>query len=155
MASNQSSRRDEGLALLAAGQTPKQVAAQLHVAVPTVYSWRARDRAPVRGPALWDFRSATRLLTAEGPKVFQKLLSLAKAGDMRAIALVVKLLGGVTPDQQLEHFYLERNWEDLGRVLRRYPKEFGAELMGVLAEASARTDEAFATTPLPAHLRPR
>jgi hypothetical protein len=155
MASKQHSRRREGFRLLAAGRTPRQVAAKLGVAVSTVYGWQTQRRAPLQGAPIWDFRAATRLLTAKAPRVLQKLLSLAEAGDMRAIALVVRLLGGVSPEAQIERLYLERRQEELDHILSRHVPQFGVNVKAVLAEATAKTDEAFANQPIPVYLRPR
>jgi hypothetical protein len=78
------------------------------------------------------------MLQAESAGVARAILDLAKGGDVRAAALVVKLLGNtLTSAEERDDGDSDAALSDLERELTSLPPEIASEIVGLLAEAES------------------
>ncbi len=132
--------QERALPLLEQGLTAKEVAEALGVSARTVRRWRrggttARpvDRKP-------DAEALAEMLRAESPAVARVILDLAKGGDVRAAALVVKLLGNtLIAAEGRDDGDSDAALSDLERELSSLPPEIASEIVGLLAQAESET----------------
>ncbi len=91
-----------------------------------------RERRKAPGEALAE------MVRAEGPAVARVILDLAKDGDIRAAALVVRLLGNtLATAEERDDSYPEADAEELERELGSLPPAIASEIVGLLAEAES------------------
>jgi len=82
------------------------------------------------------------LLRAEGMEVARVLLDLAKKGDVRALALVMKLVGNeLTADEEADEESAETAVADLERQLEGISPAIASEIVGLLAQAESEGAE--------------
>jgi hypothetical protein len=80
-------------------------------------------------------------MRAEGLAVFRVMLDLAKEGDMRAAALVVKLLGNtLTPTEESDDGDSDAALSDIERELSGLPSAIASEIVGLLAQADSAAE---------------
>ena len=126
--------------LLAGGTAVKEAAEALGVSPRTIRRWRQRKKAKAPGQVTETTvapkaKGIEEMLRAEGPAVARVLLDLAKDGDVRAAALVVKLLGHSSrsaeesDDGDSESALLEIECE-----LSSLPPVIASEIVGLLAQ---------------------
>lgn len=150
-------RRREGLRLLQSGVTVKEVAEKLGVRPETVGKWVREDRArgargAERGARKRSLRtvskgrargapsgaSITAMLKAEAPHIARVLLDMAKGGDMRAAALVMKLIGDhIGSTEDINGRDPEADERELERELKSIPPAIASEIVALLAKAEA------------------
>ena len=134
-------RREEALKLLAGGRPVREVAEAVGVTDRTVRAWRQvsrggkRPRAKKHTPPQQP-ESLETMLRSEFPAVARKLLEEAKGGDVRAAALVVKLLGNISLSEETDDGDADAA-RDLERELRSIPPPIASEIVGLLAEAQS------------------
>lgn len=128
----------EALSLLGEGRAVEEVAKRLGVSPRTVRRWR-RGPAPAK-PQRPDTQTdaLAEMLRAEGPAVARVILDLAKGGDVRAAALVVRLLGNtLTSAEERDDGDSESALDDLEHELNSLPPEIVSEIVGLLAQADS------------------
>lgn len=142
-------RKQKALALLGEGLSPSQVAAAVGVVAGTVRRWRREGSRPARPQAGRRKRSrpetgagVVQLLRAEGLAVARVLLDLAKGGDVRAAALVMKLVGNeFTSDEGADEESADTAAADLERQLQGLSPAVASELVGLLGQAESEAAE--------------
>jgi transposase-like protein len=131
--------RAQVFGLLEKGATASAVAKELRVASGTVRRWRRRWTAlctaslatPVRQGEL-----VSDMLRREAPAVARVLLDKAKDGDVRAAALVMKLVGpSVAAPEGTDDPDAEARASGLARELDSLPPSVAYEIVGLLEEA--------------------
>ena len=130
--------QDEALSLLEEGRAVEEVAQQLGVSARTVRRWRRgpTPAEPQRPEAQMD--ALAEMLRAEGPAVARVILGLAKGGDVRAAALVVRLLGNtLTSAEERDDGDSDGALDDLERELNSLPPDIASEIVGLLAQAES------------------
>jgi len=130
--------QQSAFSLLEQGVTPEEVAEELEVSPRTVRRWRRGGTAAgQRGPKA-DAEILAQMLRAESPAVARVILDLAKGGDVRAAALVVKLLGNtLTSAEERDDGDSDAALSDLERELSSLPPEIASEIVGLLAQAES------------------
>ena len=142
-------RKQKALALLGEGLSSLQVAAAVGVTAGTVRRWRrersgrAGARAGRRGRSRpQSAAGVAQLLRAEGMEVARVLLGLAKEGDVRALALVMKLVGNeLTADEEADEESADTAVADLERQLQGISPAIASEIVGLLAQAESEAAE--------------
>lgn len=142
-------RKQKALALLGEGLSPSQVAAAVGAAASTVRRWRREKVSRTGAQARRGGRSrpqtaagVAQLLRAEGPAVARVLLDLAKDGDVRAAALVMKLVGNeLTSDEEADEESADTAVADLERRLQGLSPAIASEIVGLLAQAESEAAE--------------
>jgi transposase-like protein len=130
--------QDKALSLLEGGMVVEEVADQLGVSARTVRRWRQGPRRaePQSPEAQTD--ALAEMLRAEGPAVARVMLDLAKGGDVRAAALVVRLLGNMlTSAEERDDGDSDGALDDLERELSSLPPDIASEIVGLLAQAGS------------------
>ena len=128
----------EALSLLEEGNAVEEVAKRLGVSPRTVRRWR-RGPATAKPPSPDRHTDAlAEMLRAEGPAVARVMLDLAKGGDVRAAALVVRLLGNTLMSaEERDDGDSEGVLDDLEHELNSLPSEIASEIVGLLAQAES------------------
>ncbi len=128
----------KAVSLLEGGMVVEEVAEQLGVSGRTVRRWRQgpRKAEPQRPEAQTD--ALVEMLRAEGPAVARVILDLAKGGDVRAAALVVRLLGNMlTSPEERDDGHSDGALDDFERELSSLPPDIASEIVGLLAQAES------------------
>jgi len=127
--------RRKAAKLLAEGLGPTEVAARVGVSPGTVRRWqRVAGGGPARRPAA----RVAEMLRSEGPQVARVLLDMAKGGDVRAAALVMKLAGNSLEELEgRDAGKAATAAVELERELRSLPAAIAAEIVGLLAQAGS------------------
>ena len=142
-------RKQKALVLLDEGLSTVQVAEAVGVAASTVRRWRRGRSGRAGAQARRRVRSrpqsgagVAQLLRAEGPAVARVLLDLAKEGDVRALALVMKLVGNeLTCDEEADEQSADTAVADLERQLEGISPAIASEIVGLLAQAESEAAE--------------
>jgi len=134
--------QETAFSLLARGATAAEAAQRLAVSARTLRRWRQQKQEANSKPVAIDkLRRQTEalkeMLRAEGPAVARVLLDLAKGGDVRAAALVVKLLGNTLTEEESDDADTEADLSELERELRALPSAIASEIVGLLAQADS------------------
>ncbi|MCJ7821825.1 MAG: helix-turn-helix domain-containing protein [Armatimonadetes bacterium] len=149
-------RQHKAASLLEEGRAVEEVAKRLGVSPRTVRRWR-RGLAPTE-PQSPEPRTDVlgEMLRAEGPAVARVMLDLAKGGDVRAAALVVRLLGTtLTSAEEQDDGDSEGAFDDLEHELNSLPPEIVSEIVGLLAQAESAAASRGGGTGAAAHGRER
>ena len=130
--------QDKALSLLGGGMVVEEVADQLGVSARTVRRWRQGPTKPKPQSPEAQADALAEMLRAEGPAVARVMLDLAKGGDVRAAALVVRLLGNtLTSVEERDDSDSEGALDDLEHELNSLPSEIASEIVGLLAQAQS------------------
>lgn len=133
-------QRIRALAMLDHGASVNEVAAAAGVTAATVRRWKQK------WVALWtagkaeldrDCYSVSGMLRREGPAVARVLLDQAKEGDVRAAALVVRLLGNTLTTEARDEGERGGAERDLAAALEGLPPSIAYEIVGLLAQAGS------------------
>jgi len=139
----------EAVELIARGLSADEIAKMLGVSGRSVRRWRQRSEGRLEPPAPPPATTSGRreqavgdMLRAEGPAVARVLVDLAKDGDVRAAALIVKLLGNnLTFPEEVDEYRSDAALADLERELQSLPPTIASEIVGLLARAESETAE--------------
>jgi len=121
----------------------EKVAGQLGVSARTVRRWRqgptkAEPQSPDAQTPDPQTDALAEMLRVEGPAVARVMLDLAKGGDVRAAALVVRLLGNtLTSAEERDDGDSDGALDDLERELSSLPPDLASEIVGLLAQAES------------------
>jgi transposase-like protein len=131
--------QDKAFSLLADGAIVNEAALALGVSPRTVRRWRQQKReGPAKAKRAPKAKALAEMLRVEGPAVARVMLDLAKGGDVRAAALVVKLLGNtLTTSEEGDDGDNDSALCDIERELASLPPVIASEIVGLLAEAEA------------------
>jgi len=130
--------QQRAFSLLKQGGTVEAVGEELGVSARTVRRWRRGGTTAWRRRRRADAEALVEMLRAESAGVARVILDLAKGGDVRAAALVVKLLGNtLTSAEGRDDGDSDAALSDLERELSSLPPEIASEIVGLLAEAES------------------
>ena len=135
--------QEKAYSLLDQGQSAEEVAEAVGVSARTVRRWRRGRADGERGKCKLDSRKGetealSEMLRAEGPAVARVILDLAKGGDVRAAALVVKLLGNTLgAPEELDDADSQAALGEIERELNALPSAIASEIVGLLAQAES------------------
>ena len=133
----------KALSLLDDGATIPEAAAALGVSGRTLRRWRQRAHEPLPEipkprAEIPPAQALVQMLRAEGCAVARVLLDLAKGGDVRAAALIVRLLGNtLTSEEESDDADPDAALSDIERELRALPSTIASEIVGLLAQAQS------------------
>ncbi len=129
--------RETTYSLLDEGQSAEEVAEAVGVSARTVRRWR-RSRADGTDVRKGGTQALADMLRAEGPAVVREMLDLAKGGDVRAAALVVRLLGNTSgAPEELDDADSDAALSEIERELNALPSAIASEIVGLLAQADS------------------
>ena len=129
--------------LLGEGQSAEEVAEAVGVSARTVRRWRrSRADGEHRGDGAdvrkGEMQALAEMLSAECPAVARVMLDLAKGGDVRAAALVVKWQGNTLgAPEELDDADSEAALSEIERELNALPSAIASEIVGLLAQADS------------------
>ena len=130
--------QDKAFSLLADGASVDQAAPALGVSPRTIRRWRRQQReGPTKPKQTPKAKALAEILRVEGPAVARVILDLAKGGDVRAAALVVKLLGNTLTTEESDDGESDALLSDIERDLRALPPAIASEIVGLLAQAES------------------
>lgn len=121
--------------LHAQGRTLPEIAAAVGRQPETIRRWLRADAPASRPTRARD--KVTEMLRADAPAVARVILDMAKGGDVRAAALVVRLLGTTLNSSEDDDDADGTAAADLERELTSLPPDIAAEIVGLLAQADS------------------